>query len=102
MYSAQDLALAVVSSSLGITLSEPVSRNLMHVRLSRSAGAQETYFLGPASECPPIPRIGETVDLQELCGLVTGLTHAMETIGEHVVYHVEIEVDAVRGLQGAS
>ncbi len=77
-------------------MTEPVSRNLMHVRLSGSAGTQETYFLGPTSECPPIPRVGETVDLDEVSGAVTGLTHAMETIGEHVVYHVEIEIDAER------
>ena len=73
-----------------------MSRNLLHVRLSGSMGAQETYFLGPTAECPPIPRIGETVDLEEMSGAVTGLTHAMETIGEHVVYHVEIEIDADR------
>ena len=82
---------------MGFALTELVSRNLLHVRLSGSAGTYETYFLGPTSECPPIPRIGETVDLEEICGAVTGLTHAMETIGEHVVYHVEIEIDAVRG-----
>ncbi len=81
-------------------MSDLVSRNLMHVRLSGSAGMRETYFLGPTSECPPIPRIGETVDLEDICGPVTGLTHAMETIGEHVVYHVEIEVEAGRGSSG--
>ncbi len=75
-------------------MSESVGRNLLHVRLSGSMGAQETYFLGPTSECPPIPRIGETVDLEVMSGAVTGLTHAMETIGGHVVYHVEIEIDA--------
>ena len=80
-------------------MTEFAHRNLMHVRLSGGAGTQETYFLGPTSECPPIPRVGETVDLEEICGAVTGLTHAMEIIGEHVVYHVEIEVDAERGLK---
>ena len=84
---------------MGSALTELVSRNLMHVRLSGRSGSPETYFLGPTSECPPIPRVGETVDMDAIRGAVTGLTHAMETIGEHVVYHVEIEIeiDVVQG-----
>ena len=36
--------------------------------------------------------------MDAICGAVTGLTHAMEMIGEHAVYHVEIEVDAAKDL----
>ena len=77
-------------------MTELVERNLLHVRLNGGTRARETYYLGPTSECPPLPRVGETVDTDEICGPVTGLTHAMETIGTHVVYHVEIEVAAGR------
>lgn len=78
-----------------------MERNLLHVRLSGGAKTQETYYLGPTSECPPLPRVGETVDMDVICGPVTGLTHAMETIGTHVVYHVDIEVAADAGTRAA-
>ena len=44
---------------------------------------------------------GETVDTDEITGPVTALTHAMETIGTHVVYHVDIEVAADAGSRAA-
>ena len=75
-------------------MADLVERNLLHVRLNGGARTHETYYLGPTSECPPLPRVGETVDLDAIYGPVTGLTHAMETIGTHVVYHVDIEIAA--------
>ncbi len=41
------------------------------------------------------------MDTDEITGPVTALTHAMETIGTHVVYHVDIEVAADAGSRAA-
>ena len=82
-------------------MAELVERNLLHVRLNGGTKTHETYYLGPTSECPPLPRVGETVDTDEIAGPVTALTHAMETIGTHVVYHVDIEVAADAGSRAA-
>ena len=71
-------------------MTDLVDRHLLHVRLSGGDRKHETYYLGPTADCPPLPRVGETVDTDRVSGAVLGLTHAMEKIGSHLVYHVYI------------
>ena len=62
----------------------------MIVRVEVAEEHRAEYFAGDSASCPPLPRIGEFVILEDFSGYVVGVTHNLRYSREGPVLYIEI------------
>jgi hypothetical protein len=69
------------------------------VRIEMEDEKRFEYYAGEPASCPPIPRVGEYISLDEYTGHIVGVGHYLQKNSVGPVLYIEIDtVDSPNGI----